>query len=294
MKEVAQAAIDHLRQEVTTLALCWVVTKGNGEIIRGTTHDRDLQIDDGDLAGLYLAGANIAGSDVVSGADMSVDNLDVDGAFPESITIPDITLADVEAGWLNNAPVTMFFVNWEDPNAWQTFERVGWLGELEWDSSGQYRTEVRGLTQRLAQNVMRTYGDRCDVARFGDTRCGFNVAAVTITATVSGVTNRRVFIVSGITSEPIGYFSGGRLLGVTGANAGIERQIKLDAYAALQGQLQLFEAFPLDVEIGDTFSMAPGCDRAMSTCRDRFNNLVNFRGHGVYIPGIAALLRGPA
>lgn len=38
-----------------------------------------------------------------------------------------------------------------------------------------------------------------------------------------------------------------------------------------------------DLEIGDTFDVYPGCDKAASTCKDKFSNLTNFLGMP-YVP----------
>jgi hypothetical protein len=29
----------------------------------------------------------------------------------------------------------------------------------------------------------------------------------------------------------------------------------------------------------------PGCDKSVASCKGKFNNLVNFRGHGNWVPG---------
>jgi uncharacterized phage protein (TIGR02218 family) len=131
------------------------------------------------------------------------------------------------------------------------------------------------------------------VKRFGDSRCKFDVSSVTITATVTAVISRRAFSVSGITTQALGYFDGGLLIGLTGDNTGFKKQIRIDDDGSSEGHLVLYEPFPEDVNVGDTFSMAPGCDRLLATCRDKYGNLENFRGFGVFIPGIAALLQGP-
>jgi uncharacterized phage protein (TIGR02218 family) len=38
------------------------------------------------------------------------------------------------------------------------------------------------------------------------------------------------------------------------------------------------------LEIGDAFVVTAGCDKHLSTCRDRFANAINFRGFP-HIPG---------
>lgn len=301
-KSLTSQLLAHLKGETTTLALCWKITKRDGSLILGTDHDLDVVITSGVLAGRYIAGANVTGSDVVSSDDMSVDNTEVDGSFSDTIVIPDLTVADVKAGLLNNAPVTLFFCNWQSPNDGQCYMRSGFLGDLTWDSSSTYKTELRGLTQLLSENIVDSYSVGCGVKRFGDARCKVNVPALAITATVTSVVSRRVFTVSGITTQAVGRFNTGTLVGITGGNAGFTRQIRIDTTSSVHGKLSLFEAFPVDVEVGDTYTMSPGCDRSFATCKtyedpaDPTNpagNIANFRGYGLLIPGIDAIMKGP-
>lgn len=90
---------------------------------------------------------------------------------------------------------------------------------------------------------------------------------------------------SGGTVTPLGgdsgYFDGGILTFTSGLNAGLSMEIK--NYAPGVFVLQL--PFPYAVAPGDAYTAIAGCDRTVPTCRDRFNNIVNFRGEP-YLPGI--------
>jgi len=44
--------------------------------------------------------------------------------------------------------------------------------------------------------------------------------------------------------------------------------------------------------VGDAYSLIPGCDKLLTTCRDKFSNVDNFRGEP-HLPGMDAILRGP-
>jgi uncharacterized phage protein (TIGR02218 family) len=44
--------------------------------------------------------------------------------------------------------------------------------------------------------------------------------------------------------------------------------------------------------VGDTLVAVAGCDRQLTTCRDKFHNTVNFRGFP-HIPGNDFVLRYP-
>jgi uncharacterized phage protein (TIGR02218 family) len=305
MKNLSVNYAAHIAQPVTTLAVCWRIVKANGEVIRGTDHDRDIVIsatnigmDLGspalDLAGRYKAAAGITGSDIRSTADMSVDNMEVNGAIDTQIS-GDITVADMESGRLDGAPVTTFKVNWQDPDDFQDVLRHGFLGEVARTSDGMYTTEVRGLAQVLQQVVGRTAGDRCDVAEFGDHRCKFPVALHTVTGVVTAVTNRRQFSATLSADSPpatAGHYVNGKLTWTTGSNAGFTGQVKDDAAPTL-GDLILWEQVYEDIQVGDEFTLAPGCDRRLETCRDRFNNIVNMRAPALYCPGMDDIIRAP-
>jgi uncharacterized phage protein (TIGR02218 family) len=42
--------------------------------------------------------------------------------------------------------------------------------------------------------------------------------------------------------------------------------------------LELWQPMVAAIAAGDAFTVSAGCDKRFSTCRDRFENIVNFRG----------------
>jgi uncharacterized phage protein (TIGR02218 family) len=223
---------------------------------------------------------------------MSVDNTEVTGQLQDQIVFQ-ITADDLAAGLFNNAAVSLFFLDWNAPTSPVNL-RTGFLGQMTYDSSNVYTTELRGLTQLLSQNIVQTYTVNCNVVKFGDARCTINVPAISITATATTVTNRKVFVVTGITTQRVGLFDTGNLVGLTGANTGYSRQIRDDDTDATHGKITLYEEFPATVAPGDTFTMSPGCDRSFGMCQNDYDNVLNFRGYGIFIPGLDAIMKGPA
>lgn len=292
MLTLPSAATTHLAKAATRLTVAGYIQRGDGTIIRCTQHDQDLVISTGDLAGTYASVAAITASDIRSTSDGSVDNLEVEGYFQDAAVFSGFTVQDVEAGLFNNAPFETFLCQWDDPNAWQKRLRRGYLGEINRTAEGAFTAEWRGLGQLLQQQVGRTYGERCDVKAFGDARCGFNAATLTVTGTVTAVTSRRRFNAT-LSGGVAGRFNLGRLLFTTGPNADdYPAQVKYDAVSATLGNIELWESLPFDVSIGETFTLAPGCDRRWETCQG-FSNTVNFRGHGRWMPGIPQIIRAP-
>ncbi len=54
--------------------------------------------------------------------------------------------------------------------------------------------------------------------------------------------------------------------------------------------IELWQAMAMAVSPDDTFVVTAGCDKRFSTCRDRFDNVLNFRGFP-HIPGNDFLMR---
>ncbi|WP_422436596.1 DUF2163 domain-containing protein [Loktanella sp. DJP18] len=162
MKEVSTALATHLAGPVTTLATCWSITRRDGARFRFTDHDRDITFD----GEVYLARFGYARTAVTSDAQLAVDNLDVDGFFDDEA----ITEADMRAGLFDYAEVRLFLVNWADPAMGALRLRRGWLGELMITENGMFRSELRGLTQALQQEIGELYSAECR-ADLGDPRC---------------------------------------------------------------------------------------------------------------------------
>lgn len=264
MRTLPSALAAHFGEDVTTLAVCWRVERRDGELILGTTHDDDLVVpfDAGvglDLSGTYQSAVAISGSTVRSNSDMSADNLEVEGAVTTDLQLQDLTVADIEAGLLDDASITLFMVNWAAPADGQIVLRVGTIGAITRTSEGQYKTELRGLSQRLTQNIVRTYGTSCD-AELGDTRCTVDLNALTVDGIVTTVVSNRVFAAELLSSSP---------------------PQPLD--------ITLYLQMPRDIQVGDTFTIRPGCDKSAPTCKTIFSNFVNFRGHGLLVPGTGEL-----
>jgi len=285
MKTISAGIAARLAKSTTSLAVCWKIVKRDSVTILGTEHNRNIVIGSGTYTGTYVAKAGVTGSDIRSTSDLSVENMEVAGATDGGLQI-DISPADIEAGLLDNADVTVFLVDPSEPSDGQIVLRTGTIGNITRTSEGEYKTELRGLTQALSQTIVRTYGVACD-AELGDARCTVNMAAFTFAATVTAVTDRRTFSAT-ITGSPAdALITGGKVTWTTGDNNGYSMEVKSKTGSALV----LFLPMPADIQIGDTFDVKAGCDKSKATCKDTFSNLVNFRGHGVLVPGETEILK---
>src|SRR5690606_34221718 len=104
----------HLSGRTLSLTVCWAVTRTDGQVLRGTAHDRDITIASGRFAGVYPSRATVYSTDIASKADGSVSNADVEGAFFSDVE--ELTVADIEGGFYDQAPAVLFMVNWQKPD----------------------------------------------------------------------------------------------------------------------------------------------------------------------------------
>jgi uncharacterized phage protein (TIGR02218 family) len=260
----------------TTATTLWKITRTDAQVFGFTQFNEDIVWD----GVTYLAATGYTRTAVSSDASLGSDSVDLDGVLDADC----ITEADLLAGVWDHARLDIMLIDWADRSD-VTIIKSGWLGEVHTGGVG-FRAELMGLASALAQNVIDITTPTCR-ATLGDARCGKSLAAFTFSATVTDVTDRRSFATTLANSD--GYFVGGRLVWVTGANAGRICEIKT---SLATGAVSLFLPADGDVVIGDSFNATIGCDKTVATCAATFSNAVNFRGEP-YLPGTHFMVKGP-
>ena len=275
MKTLSTALQAHLDTRATTLCWCWRLTRRDGPVLGFTDHDRDLTVD----GTTFEAAAGFTATEIKDAVGLSVDNLDVEGAL-QSGRLEEAALA---SGAFDEARIEIFRVNWADTSQ-RVLMRSGSLGEVK-RSGGAFTAEVRGLAHYLAQPKGRLYQYTCD-ADLGDARCGIALTSAVYrgTGVVASLLSPRTFTATGLAAYADGWFARGLITFSTGANAGRSIEVKRHAVAAGVVTIEMWAELGASPAISDTFQVSAGCDKHLATCRDRFANVVNFRGFP-HMPG---------
>jgi len=273
------AAITAARQSsVSRLCKIWELTRLDGTVYRFTEHDRDIEVD-GDT---FYATASFDPSSIKGAADMSVSDMDVVGAFDTEY----ISARDLLGGVYHGASFWVGEVLWDAPDEGVDILQFGWLGRVR-ETGGKFVAELLGPGAMLQQTIGEVYSPVCR-ATLGDSRCNAQLSAWH--GTVTSVTSRRVFEQTGIAEPEAGYFIFGKVVWTSGENA--DAAASMDVQAMDGAEISLFMPMPFDVSIGDTFTLYAGCDKRLATCRDKFDNVLNFRGEP-HVPVSDDLIRGP-
>lgn len=265
----------HLDNGATTLCWCWRLIRRDGTQIGFTDHDRDLSFD----GTTFEAAAGFTATDMKQSLGLSVDNLEVDSALSSDR----LSEQDLAAGLYDDARVEIFRVNWMDPEQ-RILMRVGSLGEVT-RAGSHFRAEVRGISHYLQQPNGRVFQFTCD-ADLGDKRCRVNLESEQYRGggAVQQILSARSFRISGVESFADQWFIRGILTFKTGENKGLRIEIRSHRRVEEEVVIELWQEPAHPVAIGDLVELVAGCDKQLATCRDKFSNVLNFRGFP-HMPG---------
>lgn len=266
--------LQYLRR-MRTVWLCrtYVLTRTDGEVMRFTDHDSELEID----GEPYIPSPGPAPSNVRRQGELENTDLEVLSFLSSDA----ITEEDLAAGLYRSAEIVVDEVDWRWP--WiGPFERERYyIARTFWTGLG-WRAELRGPSHVMDKTWGRSVHATCDVQRLGDARCGVNLAPFTeIGCVVAGTLDaqrRSVirFTMASVTSQADGWYDHGEVQFTTGRNVDLWRPVRRYLDGNRDFHLQI--PFPFPIEAGDVATIVAGCDRTAATCRAKFNNMANHRG----------------
>lgn len=275
MKRLDAGLQDHLASGATTLCWCWRLRRSDGAVFGFTDHDRNVIFD----GTVFEAAAGFTASDIKDAVGLSVDNLEVTSALSSER----LTEADLASGLYDDARVEIFRVNWQAPEQ-RVLMRLGSLGEVR-RAGVTFTAEVRGLAHYLQQPKGRLFQYTCD-ADLGDARCGVDLSGAVFrgNGVIASAGDHRTFTASGLESFEKDWFTRGVITFTSGAATGQRIEIKRHSRAGGVVELELWQAARGPLVGGQTFAVTAGCDKHLTTCRDKFTNAVNHRGFA-HMPG---------
>lgn len=273
-----------IQSGATSLCNLIRITDAIGGTLALTDHIQDLSVS----SVTYLARPGMKVSLMKTSGNMEIDNYEIEGYFVTGV----VTMADLLKGRFTGARVRRYIVNYDDLTDGVLQIGDGNVSRVE-VADNAFKVQVLGKMWRLSQPVGRTVTKRCDVETLGDTRCQFNLNTTHHTLgyafkqnlTVSAVLDAITFTASGITGTTTDWFKNGRVLWLTGDNAGYTQQIAEYTINIGDDEFVLRTQPGADISIGDTLTATAGCDRTTGDCHGKFTNssqpngnLVNFRG----------------
>ncbi|MFA4971857.1 MAG: DUF2163 domain-containing protein [bacterium] len=265
---------DQERRVITLFVWRFVSTM----VIRTTDYDQSVEVDVGDGDGLqdYMV-LPCERQPIEARADLQIEdttlvlpNADViiEGATPE----PGNSIAMMAAaGLFDDCEVTIYLHDLEGGN---TLHHSDWIVQGAIDIARTHVTihlqsELSRLTILEPRTVVQEQCNNCVY----DAACGLDRDAWTQTGVVTGGT--KAVLQTNLTQADA-YHDLGEIQFTTGDNWGAVRTVM--KYVQASGAITLSSPLRKTPAAGDQFTIVPGCDRTIATCREKFFNLGRFRG----------------
>lgn len=264
MKSLSVALQTHLDGQLSKLATCIKITRTDATVYGFSNHDRAFAFGGVD----YLPAAGFNPTDIASNLNLDTDNVTVEGLLADD----SITEDDLRAGRWDYAAFRIFQINWSDLSQGDKKDRAGHLGEVTVHRQ-TFMAELLGLMDAYSTSVGEITTPACR-ANLGDARCQVDVVPFTVTGTIATAAADFFTMTDAARTEANNYFNEGVITFTSGSNNGLSYEIKSSTAAGT-----LVTKMPMAYNAaGATYSLVAGCDRRLETCRDRFANVVNFRG----------------
>lgn len=273
----------HLATGATTLCTCWRIERRDGVVLGFTDHDEAVP-----FAGCaFEPGQGLDGGEVAQKLGAQVDTGEVLGVLSGAAISED----DIALGRYRGGEVQTWLVNWRDVSE-RALLRRDTIGEIVRED-GVFRAELRSGQAALNVPKGRIYQALCD-ARLGDNRCRVNLdqPAFRAAASVTAIKDRHRLAVDGLSGFAPGWFGFGSVRWTGGKRLGLTDDVLTHARIGAEDILSFEEPVGDWLEVGDSLIAYAGCDRRLATCREKFGNVVNFRGFP-HIPGNDFVLRYP-
>lgn len=171
MRTVPESIASALAQGAAKLCHAWIVTRGDGERLGFTDHDRDVTV-----AGVVCHAA----SGWTAGAASQPLGLEAsDGSVSGVLSAGALRAVDIQSGLYDGAQIEMFVVDWDAPMSVLSLS-VGRLARLEARGGvaddARFVAHVEGPAAGLERVIGRRFTPLCD-AVLGDARCGVGSVA---------------------------------------------------------------------------------------------------------------------
>jgi uncharacterized phage protein (TIGR02218 family) len=279
MRDIPAVLAAGLASGVTKLAHVWVIARRDGQVFAFTDHDAPLAFDA--LSCEPVSGLSAGALEKSLG--LGVDTASIVGALSSQA----LSEQDLARGLWDGARVDIHRVDWTD-TAQRVHVFAGRVGEVRRGAQA-FEAELRGLQAQLNVPVGRVFSRFCD-ADLGDARCAKTIETAVFrgAGVVSALLADGAFRADGLEAFAESWFTHGRLVWATGG----ENEIAAHRLEAGDAVLELLDAPGPALVLGAAFTIYAGCDKRFDTCRGKFANTLNFRGHP-HMPGNDAVQARP-
>lgn len=277
LKKILQSRAFHAAQLLR-------IAPQNGPVIGYCNVNTDIAYDDGDGLVTYKSLTGFEDSAYQASIGSEVDNAEAKIIFP-SEEVLGLTEEQVRGGYLRDAKFRVLLVDYMHLSAGHAMIEWGFVGQVKIKDSQSSLIELRGVQQFTRQRAVCERGSKTCRAKFGDasTGCYFDLAGQGGSGEVILVDEPdRTFA-----TDAVGITAPATLTWTSGKNTGLQFEVETS-----DTTVGLMFPTPYVIEVGDTFTWLPDCDKQFATCKT-YGQALNFRGEPYRPEAIGPSLQFP-
>lgn len=252
----------------------------DGTVLRYTSGDTDIVYGGNTYSSGGVTGAIFNGGINTSlnwKTGLEVDTLTFDVA-PRSSTVEGYSWFDaIRVGLFDGAQFSLgrfYMTTYGDTSAGLLVVFNGRVGEIDTERT-KITFNINGFTELFNQPIPRNVYQANCLNTLYDTACTLNQASFAVSGTISSGSTG-IALNCGL-SQATDYFTLGKMKFTSGVNSNLWRTIQQYTHGS-PSIININIPFYTAPSNGDTFTIYPGCDKTITTCTNKFSNLVNFRG----------------
>lgn len=269
-KLISGAMTTALADRTTYLTRIWRLELLRGDVFYFT--DANVPVTFG--GNVYKHDPGIRVSAVQATIDGASDNAQIDLAASAEF----LSKLQIRQGLLDLASFELSFVDWRDPDLYGEIPIfAGAVIDVGFNDKGKTEVQLDGSGGAGFENKIGEFYSRLCRATLGDAKCTVDLESLRNEVLVNAVSADGYSLtcdqLAGFAYDA--YFEFGKASFIVGENTSFSYEIS--KFDAVTGTLTLANTPRAPVSPGDVLYAYPGCDKQMTTCRDRFANLLNHR-----------------
>jgi len=266
MRSVDQSLVDAMNSGSTTLANCWNITKRDGTILKITDLDSDIIIG----PDVYKSAPGVTPTRIEESFEFRPGNLELNLLIDGVI----VTKSDIISGIYDRAKIEMFVVDYNNLPSLLTrtnviWMKTGWIGNVR-IKGNVAKVEFRGLEQAFKTQIIEATSRLCR-ANLGDAKCTKDLTSFTWTGTIVSQSGKNIILSF---SSGTNVLAQGYIELVSGPVPGA----RFDILSNVDKTVTLFSDPVITGLVGANIKAVAGCDKSIVTCKNVFNNVLNFQG----------------
>lgn len=278
MKSINEELKNLLNCDTISIVRCWKIELVNGNIFGFSTSNEEFNYENIKF--------NPLSADDIKDIDVNLDIKSDEFKISNLISSELINTNDILSGLYDNAKVEIFLIDTSRLNLGKVSLLNGTISSIECNDN-VFTASVKGLKNELNKTIGEIYSPLCR-ARFCDSKCGLIKANYEFNGSVDYMESNNNFTTYNeeICGKSDGYFNNGVIEFISGDNIG--KKTEINQFSG--GNFVILSELPYAIKIGDKFKVLVGCNKNFTTCCEKFNNAINFRGEP-HLPGVELLFK---